>query len=329
MTSNDLQNPQEFTLQDALAELQAVSPGSATFPPAVFYGLSDLPREQQATFTDAWRALDADLRGRVARQLVETSEADFEFQYHQVALTLLGDNLPEVRKAGVELLWENNAVPVMNRLLDLLQTETEASVKSEILNALGRFIRLGEYEDIPPADAERAQAAVLAVWEDTSAGLLVRRRALEAISNCTRDDVRQLIGSAYNSKEHDMRVSALYAMGRSCDAHWEDIVLTEINSDDPEMQYEAVRAGGEIELKNAVPHVAKLAFQDQDRELQEVSIWALGEIGGDEAAEYLSQLAEAVEESDPELYELVEDAIHNAEMHIDLDALMDEFGDDL
>lgn len=327
MTSNNLQNPQDFTLTDALSELQSVSPSTTTFPPAVFYGLSDLPSEQRGTFADAWYGLPGELRARVARQLVETSEADFEFQYHQVALTLLDDELAEVRRAGVELLWENNSVSVMDRLLALLQSEPEDGVKSEILNALGRFIRLGEYEDIPQPAAERAQDAVLTVWEDTTAGLLVRRRALEAISNCTRDDVRGLIETAYNDPRQDMRVSALYAMGRSCDEYWRDIVVREINSDDPEMQYEAVRAGGEIELKDALPGVAKLAFQDQDRELQEVSIWALGEIGGDEAVNYLNQLAEAVEESDPELYEQIEDAIHNAEMHIDLDALMDEFGD--
>jgi hypothetical protein len=328
MTSNDLQNPQEFTLQDALAELQAITPATATLPPAVFYGLSDISTDQRSTFADAWRKLDNSLRGRVARQLVETSEADFEFQYHQVAMVLLADDLAEVRRAGVELLWENDTVAVLDRLLQVLAVEREPTVKSEVLNALGRFIRLGEYEDIPVADATRAQDAVMQVWEDSTASLLVRRRALEAISNCTRDDLRPLIQAAYDSPQHDMRVSALYAMGRSCDPYWGEIVLREMNSDDPEMQYEAVRAGGEIELKAAVSSTARLAFQDHDRELQEVSIWALGEIGGDEATEYLGQLAEAVEESDPELYDLVEDAIHNAEMHMDLDALIDAFGDD-
>ncbi|MEO0565799.1 MAG: HEAT repeat domain-containing protein, partial [Chloroflexota bacterium] len=237
MDSNDLQNPQEFTLQDALAELQTVTSVTATLPPAVFYGFSDLPADQQRAFKDGWCKLDKNLRGRVARQLVETSEADFEFQYHQIAIVLLQDDLPEVRKAAIELLWENDTVAVMDRLLSLLAAERDPLVKSEVLNALGRFIRLGEYEDIPADDAERAQDAVMQVLKDPNASLLVRRRALEAISNCTRDDVRPLIQAAYESPQHDMRVSALYAMGRSCDSYWGEIVLQEMNSDNPEMQY--------------------------------------------------------------------------------------------
>jgi hypothetical protein len=63
------------------------------------------------------------------------------------------------------------------------------------------------------------------------------------------------------------------------------------------MRYEAARAAGELELKPALQRLAELAYED-DIEIQEMAIWALGEIGGKAANQVLSSLAELAEVTD-------------------------------
>ncbi|MBC7814358.1 MAG: HEAT repeat domain-containing protein, partial [Burkholderiales bacterium] len=110
-----------------------------------------------------------------------------------------------------------------------------------------------------------------------------------------------------------MQVSSVFAMGRNYDANlWGDIVLRELDSSDAEMLYEAARAAGELELVPAVMALSHLAFSD-DREVKEVAIWSLGEIGGNESLRVLAALADAAdEESDDDLTDAIQDAIGSA-----------------
>ncbi len=56
-------------------------------------------------------------------------------------------------------------------------------------------------------------------------------------------------------------------MGRTCDEKWEDTLLEELDSDDNEIVYEAVRACGEIGLSSSVSQLGQLLLGD-DREIQ-------------------------------------------------------------
>jgi hypothetical protein len=80
------------------------------------------------------------------------------------------------------------------------------------------------------------------------------------------------------------------------------------------MRYEAARASGELEIAEAVPQLGRLS-RENDREIQNVAIWSLGEIGGTQAMRLLSVLAEEAEEAeDDDLIEIIEDAIGSASL---------------
>jgi HEAT repeat protein len=167
---------------------------------------------------------------------------------------------------------------------------------------------LPELETIP------AQDAVITLLNDEAEDVEVRRRALEAISNCRHEIVDDAIEEAYHSHDERMRASAVYAMGRTYDSRWESIVLREVDSSDPAIRYEAARSSGELGIEEAIPQLSRLSRED-DREIQNVAIWSLGEIGGGQAMRYLSALAEEAEESeDDDLMELIEDAIGSASL---------------
>jgi hypothetical protein len=174
---------------------------------------------------------------------------------------------------------------------------------------------MGELGDLPEEQTVRAQQSVVRHLQNVNESLEVRRRSLEAIANCSHAVVPGAIREAYDSDIQPLQISAVFAMGRTCDTdRWQDIVLREISSLDNEMRYEAARASGELEIAEAVPHLGRLTMED-DREIKLMSIWALGEIGGKQATRILDALLEEAEtEDDADLIEAIEDAIGNASL---------------
>ncbi len=103
-------------------------------------------------------------------------------------------------------------------------------------------------------------------------------------------------------------------MGRSADTRWAQQVRQELFSPNPELRYEAARACGELQLIEAVSELAELA-EDADPEVQEAALWALGQIGGDQARKIL------------EHYCTVEDEATQAAAEAALDELEFLYGD--
>ncbi|MBL8163551.1 MAG: HEAT repeat domain-containing protein [Anaerolineae bacterium] len=297
-------------------------------PATIYYGLSDLEPGEIRTLADNWYTLAPDLRRRVIAQLAETSEISFEFDYRQLGHLALSDTEPTVRAAAIDLLWTDDSLGLMYKLIERTEKDESRVVRAAAASALGRFILLGEYLEIDEDDARKAQDAVIRLWNDSKQDFEVRRRALEAISNSSHDIVNPAIAEAYNSDEHLMRVSAIFAMGKAYDHQWSDTVLKEMGNSDAEIRYEATRAAGELMLEQAIPMLGRLAVEDE-REIKEVAIWSLGEIGGNESMRILTALAEAAEESgDLELLDSIEEALDNAALAGELLELEDEYDED-
>ncbi len=98
-------------------------------------------------------------------------------------------------------------------------------------------------------------------------------------------------------------------MGRSADPIWSEIVLEELDAFSAAMRFEAARACGELQLKEAVGRLIRLT-QDPDREVQEMAIWSLGQIGGRRAKEALEQWLRS---DDEELSAAAEEALGELE----------------
>jgi len=226
----------------------------------------------------------------------------------------LADPDADVRRIAVEGVLEDSSLDTVERVLALAQHDPFSEVRAAAVRALGQFVLQGELGKLPEAFNTRLQDAVLALYNNLDEDLDVRRRALEAIANCGREGVKEMIQEAYNMDELPMRVSAVYAMGRSCDAVWTQYILDELSSDDPELRFEAARAAGELELQKALPRLIELAYED-DREIQEAAIWSLGEIGGSTSRKVLSELAALAEDlGDEELADAVAEAQSMATM---------------
>jgi HEAT repeat protein len=269
----------------------------ASFTAEAIYSLSDLAGEHLEMFRTLWPDLPANRRRDLIARLVETAELNFELDFSAIVEPALQDPDHEVRLAAVEGVLEETSLSTIRRLMRLAKEDASAPVRASAVKALGPFVLRGELGKLPNRFNTDLQDLLLALHNDPDEDFHVRRRALEAIGNCGREGVSDLIRRAYQSNDSLMRVSAVYAMGRSCDAVWLPQITAELSSEHSEMRYEAARAAGELELRPALARLAELAYED-DREIQAMAVWALGEIGGKDAERVLTQLAALADATD-------------------------------
>ncbi|MFQ6100634.1 MAG: HEAT repeat domain-containing protein [Anaerolineae bacterium] len=283
----------ERPLDVLLDELYA----SATMPAqASLYHLSNLGAEDVARVREVWLCLHVELRRQMMTRLVELAEADFEVDFGAVFRLGLEDDDAEVRTAAVEGLWEDEDVRLVPLLVACLREDEDTGVRAAVATSLGRFILLGELDKILPGPYALAYETLLVACRDTEEHLEVRRRAMESLAYAGDEAVAELIRQAYDAPEEKMRISAVFAMGRSADTRWACQVRQELFSPNPELRYEAARACGELQLSEAVPELEELA-DDADSEVQEAALWALGQIGGDKAREIVERYCLAADEA--------------------------------
>jgi hypothetical protein len=190
----------------------------------------------------------------------------------------------------------------------MAQNDPAVRARAATIGVLGRFVLLGELGRISPQRQTAIEDVLLALFRSPAEGVEVRRRAVEALAYSGGKEVPGVIESAYDHDDQLMRVSAVFAMGRSLDEQWESVLLDELRSHDPEMRYEAARACGELALASAIPQLEKL-LTDSDREVQEASIWALGQTDSQKARHILEAHLETIDEADGALREAVEEAL--------------------
>jgi len=272
-----------LTLEEILRHLaEADKPLSST----TLTELSDLDRAEVLSFLKTWRTLSTERRIDIVNRLVEMGEDNFELNYESIFRALLRDESPDVRLTATSGLWESEDPLLINPLIRLMKEDSSEEVQAAAATALGKFAMLAEYKKLRPVYAESIGSNLLGVINDKTKPLEVRRRALEAISPLSFPGVTQAINTFYRSPEIKFKISAVYAMGKSCNISFLPLLKKELLSSDAETRYEAVTALGEMGEEEAIPYLADL-FEDPDVDVQMAVIHALGQIGGAQARKHL------------------------------------------
>jgi len=278
--------PTSLPLVDAILAI-----GQGDFSHRVIISFSDLSRERIEQLQHVWTLIDAGYRARFLRALSDLSEESVLYNFSRVFRLGLRDPDEVTRQAAIAGLWEDESIDLIDIFTRLLEDESQ-DVQAEAAKALGRFAVLAAAEELDDDTADQLFDTLLEAATDESRPYLVRRRALEAVAGFgNRGNVYTLIREAIDDDDHGMRAGALFAMGRTLDARWLDIITSEFESDDPEMRYEAARAAGEIGDANAVGGLAALSA-DPDAEVRFGAVSALGKIGNPASLRVLRRLAE-------------------------------------
>jgi len=304
--------------------LQQIGDTASRLSISSLYNLSRMDRAEMQLFQEAWPSIAVRRRRQIINFLVEIAESSFEVDFNRVFRFCLNDEDEKVREAAIEGLWDNEDTALIGPLISLLRDDPSVSVRASAAISLSRYVLLGELEKIRAKHFDRVREALLEIIRSPFEDIEVRRRAIEAIAYSGEEDVRRIIETAYYDDDERMRVSAVFAMGRSADPYWAELVIGELQNPNPEMRYEAAVACGELELSEAIPILANLT-NDPDREVQEAAIWALGQIGGNEARRILYA---CYEEGDEFLREAIEEALEYLEFAYSLvDISLDDLPD--
>lgn len=268
--------------------------------------LSDLNSADIKALDQAWADIAVQRRREIITRLAEIAEDNAILDFDKIFQRCLEDEDDEVRRKAVEGLWESEDPSLIEPFTRLLHGDSSEQVQSAAAVALGKFALLSALGKLTPDYSEKVAGALITVLEDKGKPAEVRRRVLEAAAPLNLPEVREAISDAFFSDDYAYKVSALYAMGKSCDPAWMSILLQELESDENELRYEAAGACGEMGEEEAVSHLAELV-NDPDENVRLAAIQALGRIGGEDARELLQQYQDIAEEA---VREAVEQAMN-------------------
>ena len=286
--------------------------------PSYIYRLSDLSEDDLAALQTTWSKVPAWRRKAIMEDVEEIGQNDYVLSFEEFARHGIQDSEPGVRELAVRSLWEYESRDLIPIYLQLLESDDDYNVRAAAATALGKYIFLGEIEELPTHTQRRIEDRLLDVVNGDE-NVLVRRRALESLGFSGREEIPALIETAYNSGSVDWLVSALFAMGQSANKDWIPWVTSKLDSDNPEVLLEAARAAGELEIRESVPKLMELVDLD-DYDLRTTAIWSLSQIGGEGVRARLEELYEDADDDDEA--DFIDSALDNLDFTEDI-ALFD------
>ena len=277
---------------------------------------SDIDSESLNALLEAWPRIALDRKQRLLDELQTLTDNDTLVCFDDFARAMLNDPNVEVRTSAIHLLDECDDAKLVPIYLKILSNDHETRARKVAAAALGKFVQLGELDEIPKKTQRRIEEALLEkVKSEDEAS--VRRQALEAIGYSARPEAMVLIKSAFQRENPDWQASALSAMGHSSDERWESEVLPKLLDETPQVQSAAIEAAGELGLVSAREILLRLLVDDEENDdLASTAIWALSQIGGEDARVYLEGLLDQTEDEDQ--VEFLEEALDNMAFAEDL-----------
>ncbi len=278
---------------------------------------SDLDPKSLRLFMDVWSSVKPNRKLLLLDELISHLDSDTLVSYEEIGKALLNDSDGEVRARALALLSESNDPKLVSQIIDIFLNDAELAPRMEAANLLGEFVLLGELEELDEDKKTKVENALISVIRsEDNPGL--RKRALEALGYSSRDEMTNIIETAFHREEATWVASALRAMGRSHDNQWNDDVVSKLLDDDPRIRFAATEAAGELNIQEAGPIMLQmLEDEEEDDDVISAAIWSLSQIGGEDARIYIVNLIENTEDED--LVAFLEDALENLDFNEELD----------
>lgn len=229
--------------------------------------------------------------------LHQVSDSD-EWQscFEPLYVRLMDDDSPKVRQEAIGALWEVADERHIEALMRRAEKDPDVGVRAKAASVLGIYIYDGAVEGVlKESQFIAVRSFLLDLAQSPSEDLLVRRMAIEALSFDADDAVQDLIEWAYRRPEPEMRMSAIFAMGRSRNPRWIDAIMAELDSTDHALQLEAINAAGDAGIPAATPRLRVLAAA-KDKEIAIAAVWALAHTAGPGAIETIEMLTQSDDE---------------------------------
>lgn len=240
-------------------------------------------------------------------------DRDYFTDYLPLLQDFLDDEEAEVRKLAITGLWDYPEPEMIEALLDKAENDPDEGVRCRAIVTLGRYIfegmiadydfdwgemtEIAREDELPQEGFLQVREFLLGLYRNQERTLDERRFAVEALSFLTAPEIFEIIEEAYAHPDQKMKRSAIFAMGRNGDVHWQDAILDELYSPVRELQLEAIKAAGEASFDGAGKDLWRLTYSD-DRDVKLEAIWALGQTGWEGAFDRLDDLSDFDEDAE-------------------------------
>lgn len=298
------------------------------FNPAYIFRLSNLGPEETRELAAHWEGIPLNRRRLLVTDLESFAEADALLFFDNVGKIALKDEDAQVRSSAIRLTVLEESPAFATTLLEILRADPHFDVRAEAATALGRYVYLGELEEIPEDIFHSVEEGLLQAYR-ADQQTLVRRRALEAVSFSSRKEINGMIEDAFTSQDEDWQVSAVFSMGASANTRWEPQVMEMLDADSAQLRTEAAYAAGKLDIKEAKPVLFGLATDDDDESVRRAAIWALSDLGGQNVTDFLEEMLEEAEtEEDEEFLEAALENLLDSQLFGDIDLPLFDFDED-
>ena len=299
--------------------ISALLDNNQPFPRQYLHIFSDMAQKDLDEIRGVWENISVIRKVNLLADLEILLESDTLLAFDDFAKLALTDIDPNVRSKAISLLWESDDSQLAEVFTQILEVDQSEAVQISAAAALGKYILLGELDEIPPRLAEKVKDTLLGIFQ-TNPVKEIQQEILKSLSYANLPKITRMITTAYNNPDPSWQLTAIIAMGRSADERWEKTILDMINSSSLPHQIEAVKAAGELEISEAkLPLINLLHSPDSDVELRFQIIWSLSKIGGEDVKDTLIQILETTD-SDDEI-DVIEMALENLEFSDGLPSL--------
>lgn len=179
----------------------------------------------------------------------------------------------------------------------------------------GNMMEFDDPDDIVLSEKvfHKVQKQLQDIYQDANTSKILRRRALEASVRAPMDWHKQAIQEAYRSNDQEWLLTAVFCMGYV--KGFEDQILESLESENPDIFYEAVCSAGKWGVKAAWPYVKEIITgDDMDKPLLIAAIDAAIHINPYESVDILSELSYS---DDEEIAEAADEALSMAGIYAD------------
>lgn len=295
--------------------LDALLDEGKPLPSRYLVEFSDIEAAALDALLETWPRIGLSRKLLLLDRLHALADEDTLVSFDDLGRALLADPEAQVRVRAMRLLDECEDPRLIPAYLRILTSDEDVFARAEAASALGMFVQLGEFEDIPAKACRQVEDALLAAFHSEDKAV-VRRCALESLGYSSRPEVPALIKASFERQTPDWKASALFAMGRSNDKRWEEQVLSMLLSENLTVRTAAVEAAGELGLPGARLLLLRLLEEKDDSAVTEAIIWSLSQIGGEDVRIYIESLLDAAEEDDEIIF--LEEALDNLAFTEDL-----------
>lgn len=301
--------------------LESVLQGRS-YDPLAFSGLSK--EDAETVFQKLTEKGEERLLNDFIYKLTEFNDKESEGDFEELARIGMSHSSETVRCNSVWLMRFSDDKSAAREILRLAEEDPSEYVQEKAIRVLGYFNELVSMGDRIPLPAKTVFAKLESLINSEKRNL--RFAALEGLAFSNLPELRPIIESYLNSDDKEERICALHAITNNLDESKEKKVLELLMDDDMDIQFEAIRAAGVLQIRKALPVLYSLLsrFDRLFEPLRDEVIWSISEIGDEDSVDVLQTLSEISVEDDYELSELVDGALENLEMSIGIKEMIPE-----